>query len=99
MLGEIEAEARRNTAEDIKRIEILKATIENETLSIDNRRKAIEELQSIIPDYHASLSDEGELIGHNAEVLGLYVEQLKNTAKIQAALAKLPGWYMRKRRG
>ena len=90
MLGEIEAEARRNTAEDIKRIEILKATIENETLSIDNRRKAIEELQSIIPDYHASLSDEGELIGHNAEVLGLYVEQLKNTAKIQAALAKLP---------
>ena len=90
MLGEIEAEVRRHTAEDIKRIEILKATIENETLSIDNRRKAIEELQSIIPDYHASLSDEGELIGHNAEVLGLYVEQLKNTAKIQAALAKLP---------
>ena len=90
MLGEIEAKARRNTAEDIKRIEILKTTIENETLSIDNRRKAIEELQSIIPDYHASLSDEGELIGHNAEVLGLYVEQLKNTAKIQAALAKLP---------
>ena len=89
-LADIESEARRSTSEDIKRIEVLKTTIENETLSIDNRRKAIEELQSIIPDYHASLSDEGELIGHNAEVLGLYVEQLKNTAKIQAALAKLP---------
>ncbi len=90
MLADIESEARKNTAEDIKRIEILKATIENETVSIDNRRKAIEELQSIIPQYHASLSDEGKLIGHNAEVMGLYVEQLKNTAKIQAALAKLP---------
>ena len=90
LLADIESEARRNTSEDIKRIELLKSTIENETLSIDNRRKAIEELQSIIPDYHASLSDEGELIGHNAEVLGIYVEQLKNTAKIQAALAKLP---------
>ena len=90
LLADIESEARRSTSEDIKRIEVLKTTIENETLSIDNRRKAIEELQSIIPDYHASLSDEGELIGHNAEVLGLYVEQLKNTAKIQAALAKLP---------
>ena len=90
LLADIESEARRNTSEDIKRIEILKTTIENETLSIDNRRKAIEELQSIIPDYHASLSDEGELIGHNAEALGLYVEQLKDTAKIQAALAKLP---------
>jgi len=90
LLADIESEARRNTVEDIKRIEVLKTVIENETLSIDNRRKAIEELQSIIPDYHASLSDEGELIGHNAEVLGIYVEQLKNTAKIQAALAKLP---------
>lgn len=90
LLADIESEARRNTAEDIKRIDLLKATIENETLSINNRRKAIEELQSIIPDYHASLSDEGELIGHNAEMLGIYVEQLKNTAKIQAALAKLP---------
>ena len=48
-------------------------------------------VQSIIPDYHASLSEEGKLIGHNAEVLAIYVEQLKNKAKIDAALAKLPG--------
>ena len=90
MLADIESEARRSSAEDITRIEMLKAVIEDETVSIHNRRKAIEELQNIIPDYHASLSDEGKLIGHNAEVLGLYVQQLKNTAKIQAAMAKLP---------
>ena len=90
LLQDIEKEARMNSAEEIKRIDILKRTIEDETVSIENRRKAIEELQSIIPDYHASLSDEGKLIGHNAEVLGIYVEQLKNKAKIDAALAKLP---------
>ena len=89
-LAEIDAEARKNSAEDIKRIEVLQKVIEDETVSIHNRRKAIEELQSIIPDYHASLTDEGKLIGHNAELMGVYVEQLKNTAKIQAALAKLP---------
>ena len=91
LLADIEKEARENTAEDVKRIEILKTVIEDETASIHNRRKAIEELQSIIPDYHASLTDEGKLIGHNAEVLAIYVEQLKNKAKIDAALAKLPG--------
>ncbi len=91
LLNDIEREARRNTSEDIKRIEILKAVIENETISINNRRKAIEDLQAIIPDYHASLTDEGKLIGHNAQLLRIYTEQLKNTAKIQAALAKLPG--------
>ncbi|MCR5850118.1 MAG: phage tail tape measure protein [Bacteroidaceae bacterium] len=89
-LAEIDAEARRNSSEDIKRIEILRTVIEDETRSIHSRRKAIEELQGIIPDYHASLTDEGKLIGHNAELMGVYVEQLKNTAKIQAALAKLP---------
>ena len=89
-LAEIEEEARKNTAEDIKRIDILKTVIEDETRSIHSRRKAIEELQSIIPDYHASLTEEGKLIGHNAEVLSIYVEQLKNKAKIDAALAKLP---------
>ena len=89
-LADIEKEARAASAEDVRRIEILKAVIEDETASIHSRRKAIEELQSIIPDYHASLSEEGKLIGHNAEVLSLYVEQLKNKAKIDAALARLP---------
>ena len=91
LLADIEKEARTNTTEDVKRIEILKTVIEDETASIHSRRKAIEELQSIIPDYHASLTEEGKLIGHNAEVLAIYVEQLKNKAKIDAALAKLPG--------
>ena len=90
LLADIEKEARTNTAEDVKRIEILKTVIEDETASIHSRRKAIEELQSSIPDYHASLTEEGKLIGHNAEVLAIYVEQLKNKAKIDAALAKLP---------
>ena len=90
MLADIEKEARKNTTEDIKRIDMLKKVIESETASIQSRQKAIEELQTIIPDYHASLTKEGKLIGHNAEVLAIYVEQLKNKAKIDAALAKLP---------
>lgn len=89
-LKDINEEADRNTREEIKRIEQLKNTIENESLSVNNRRKAIEELQQIIPDYHASISEEGQLYGHNIKILKNYTEQLKNSAKIKAALDKLP---------
>ena len=89
-LKEIEEEAHRNKGEEIKRIELLRSTIEDANVSVNNRRKAIEELQSIIPSYHASLSEEGRLIGHNANMLNVYIQQLKNQAKIEAALSKLP---------
>ena len=89
-LKEIEEEADRNTRDEITRIERLKKTIEDETISVNNRRKAIEELQQIVPDYHASISEEGRLYGHNVQILKNYTEQLKNSAKIKAALDKLP---------
>ncbi|SEA36886.1 phage tail tape measure protein, TP901 family, core region [Xylanibacter ruminicola] len=89
-LKDINEEADRNTREEINRIEQLKRTIENESLSVNKRQKAIEELQQIIPDYHASISEEGQLYGHNIKILKNYTEQLKNSAKIKAALDKLP---------
>ena len=71
-------------------IERLRKTIEDETVSVNNRRKAIEELQKLVPDYHATISEEGMLYNHNINILKNYTEQLKNSAKIKAALDKLP---------
>lgn len=89
-LKDIEEEADRSTYEEISKIERLKKTVEDETLSVNNRRKAIEELQKIVPGYHASISEEGRLYGHNVKLLKNYTEQLKNSARIKAALDKLP---------
>ena len=89
-LKDIEDEANRNSQQEISRIERLRKTVEDETLSVNNRRKAIEELQQIIPGYHASISEEGRLYGHNIKILKNYTEQLKNSARIKAALDKLP---------
>ena len=89
-LKDIEDEANQNTREEIYKIERLRKTVEDETLSVNNRRKAIEELQQIVPGYHASISEEGRLYGHNAKILKNYTEQLKNSARIKAALDKLP---------
>ncbi len=89
-LKEIEEDADRTTYDEISKIERLKKTVEDETLSVNNRRKAIEELQQIVPGYHASISEEGRLYGHNVKILKNYTEQLKNSARIKAALDKLP---------
>ena len=89
-LKEIEEDADRSTYDEITKIERLKKTVEDETLSVNNRRRAIEELQQIVPGYHASISEEGRLYGHNVKILKNYTEQLKNSARIKAALDKLP---------
>ena len=89
-LLEVEEEADRSTYNEISKIERLRKTVEDETLSVNNRRKAIEELQQIVPGYHASISEEGRLYGHNVKILKNYTEQLKNSARIKAALDKLP---------
>ncbi len=89
-LQEIEDEADRSTRDEINHIDQLRKTIENEALSVKTRQKAIEELQQIVPGYHASISEEGRLYGHNIKILKNYTEQLKNSARIKAALDKLP---------
>ena len=96
-LKDIEEEAERSTYDEISKIERLKKTVEDETLSVNNRRKAIEELQQIVPGYHASISEEGKLYGHNVKILKNYTEQLKNSARIKAALDKLPEAEKKKR--
>ena len=89
-LQEIEEDADRSTRDEINQIDQLRKTIENEALSVKTRQKAIEELQQIVPGYHASISEEGRLYGHNIKILKNYTEQLKNSARIKAALDKLP---------
>lgn len=53
------------------------------------RKAALEEIQSIVPEYHASLTKEGTLINNNAQALDGYVEKLLLTAKQQMANTKL----------
>ena len=87
-MRDIEETATKSVSDETKHIAILKNTIEDNTVSIANRRKAIEELQEIIPGYHASLTDEGKLLGHNSQIIDIYVQQLKNMAVIKEAISR-----------
>lgn len=88
-LAEVQKEAAESTGDEINKINSLRKFINDANQSIDNRRTAIRELQKIVPDYHASLTEEGRLINNNADALNNYCKKLQLTAQIQAASSKL----------
>lgn len=82
-------EATRSIASDVARVQFLTGAIEDNTRSISDRRSAILALQQIVPDYHGSLTREGELIGHNTEVIEEYIANLRRAATAQAAFNQM----------
>lgn len=83
-----EKEATKSTAEEINKIEILSNTIHDETASIEDRNRAIKELQSIVPDYHAELDEEGRLHKENKEAIDKHIESLNKLAMAKALQSK-----------
>lgn len=83
-----EKEAAKSTAEEINKIEILTNTIHDETASIDDRNRAIKELQGIVPNYHAELDKEGRLHRENKTAIDKHIESLNKLALAKALQSK-----------
>ena len=78
-------------------IDRLNGVLRSETASLDQKKKALGELQSIIPDYNASLNEEGKLINNNTEAIKAYLVQLEKQIKLKAAQEELEELYRNKR--
>lgn len=65
-------------------IEQLLLTARNQELSDEQRIEAINKLKEIIPDYNASLSEEGKLINENTAAIEAYLKQLEIKIKMTA---------------
>lgn len=87
--NKVTMEAIANISEEKNRLEALKKILFDSKKSYGERKYALDEIQKIVPDYHASLTQEGKLINNNSEALNGYAEKLLVTAKQQAANAKL----------
>ncbi len=70
--------------EEISKILRLRKTVEDQTRSYFERNMALKELKELVPDYQASLTEEGVLINNNTEALDKYIQKIK-----QSALEKL----------
>lgn len=87
------AEHNKNIEEDYAKqaatVRRLTDVVNNDNLSLGERRKALKRLQEIIPDYHAALTEEGKLINNNTSALDNYLVSLKESIRIKMNQEKL----------
>ena len=79
--NELEKELATAGREEEREIRDLQEILNNENLSLEERNKALLKLKEIVPDYHASLSQEGKLINDNTEALDKYISKSKIAAR------------------
>lgn len=88
-LNEAQQKGRDNAAEEIARIDALNNILRDNTRSLEDRKSALNEIQSLVPEYHGALTDEGTLINDNTSAINKYVDGLQRAAIAQAAFDKM----------
>ena len=88
-IEEIERKATEAAAEEGAAVAALNKVIHDNTATLEDRETAIKKLQSIIPDYTAKISKEGEVYEENTEALRKYNEKLKEKAILEGAQTSL----------
>ena len=86
---EIEKKVNETTAKEIVKIKTLQRTIHDTSKSYNQRKKAIADMQSIVPHYHASISKEGRLFKENVRAINDYIKNLRRAARAEAAYEKM----------
>lgn len=88
LLDSIEKESQRNTSGEVAKLDTLKKILNDSNKSYGERKVALDKLKEIVPDYHASLTNEGKLINDNADALNTYVSKLIIAEKLKLAASK-----------
>lgn len=81
-LAEIEKKVADRFKDEEARVRSLTAILYDNRIALDKRKEALAELKSIIPGYHADLTEEGRLINENKTALEQYIESLRTRARI-----------------
>lgn len=89
----LNAEIRQAYGEQSAKIKVLVNDINNENISLANRKKSLEDLKKIIPDYHASLDREGQLINNNKQAIDAYLVSLKEEIRLKSQRERLEKLY------
>ncbi len=88
-LYDVQKKGREDSAKEVTRIETLNTILRDNTRSLDERRTALAQIQSLVPEYHGALTDEGALINDNTSALNDYISGLQRAATAQAAFDKM----------
>ena len=79
----LQSNASEKTLDEISKLNLLYGISQNIALSINVRKKAVEKLQQMYPDYLQNLSEEAILAGKANEAYKLLVENIQNIASLK----------------
>ena len=79
--------------QQVAEIDALRAALKSENYSQQEKEKIIRRLQSIMPDYTASLDAEGRVIRENTAAIDNYTASLEKSLKFKAAMEELTELY------
>lgn len=86
------------TDAETAKIKALQDVINNSNVAYSERKRALDELKGIVPDYHASLTSEGKLINNNTEAIKNYIKEFEKSVKLRAAREELEEAYRQQRK-
>lgn len=89
MLDNIRDDAIRKVGEERVSLDLLIAAARDEKLSLDERKKAIDKLNEIIPDYNGFLDETTGKYQENKEALDEYIKSLTRKYEIEGAKDQL----------
>lgn len=72
------------TLDERNKVDMLNKVIHSNAYTVDERRQAIAAMQKLVPEYHASISKEGELYNDNQIAIQNYIKELENAAMAEA---------------
>lgn len=99
-LDKIHEESRENNSIDaeVSKIDSLRKVLNDTNNSYEARKEALRQLKSIVPGYHADLTEEGRLINNNTVAVDKYVEALNREAKMKGAQDEIAELYKVRRK-
>lgn len=88
-VAKADADLQRGTLERTKeqeaRLRRLTAIVHSNVHSLQERRKAVAEIQKIVPAYNATINEEGRITKENSKAIDEYIQKLREKARAQAA--------------
>lgn len=90
-LKAIHEESKSDTSFEVEKekIGLLVSAIKDSNRAYGERKRALDELKGIVPEYHANLTKEGELINDNKEAVEKYIAAKERSMKMNLLDAEL----------
>lgn len=82
-LNDLEKDASVEYAKQASEVMSLSKIVHNNNISLEERKRALDELKKIVPGYHADLTEEGRLIRDNTAALDDYLDNMKKTVRME----------------